>query len=178
MRLGYAPRRMQWDPLGELSPFEDIPEWMVSQPVAVPCLPGATIPFVLENLAEDPAPHEIAAAVRRFLDLTATDRDQASPHIFRNYVEFAEAVEDVDVVIDRPEDVWAHVHPTAIHVSRRHRRDRKVYVQITANCDWEQEHGLQIVYRDGNQLSRVSSQDGHLTHTDAYDLPEDKDRIS
>ena len=77
-----------------------------------------------------------------------------------------------------PEEVWAHLQPTAIHVSRRHRRDQRVYVQITAECDWEPEHGLQIVYCEGNRLVRVSDQDGHLTHTDAYDLPEAEDRIS
>jgi hypothetical protein len=37
---------------------------------------------------------------------------------------------------------------------------------------------LQIVYRRGSELSRVSAQDGHLTHTDAFDLPEDQDRIA
>lgn len=51
-------------------------------------------------------------------------------------------------------------------------------MQIAAECDWEPEHGLLIVYRNGNELSRVSDQDGHLTHTDAYDLPEQEDRIA
>ena len=166
--------------LGGLRPHEDIPEWMVSQPVDVPYFPGVRLTFVIEDLAKDRSPQELEAAVRKFLELTPADRDEASSHVFKNYTEFVEAVEpeDDDVVIGRPEEVWAYVHPTAIHVSRRHRRDRKVYVQITADCDWELEHGLQIVYREGNQLSRVSSQDGHLTHTDAYDLPEDEDRIS
>jgi hypothetical protein len=166
--------------LGELRPDKDVPEWLVSQPVEVPYFPGVRIAFVIEDLAEDRSPHEFTAAVRRFLDLTLVDRDQTASHVFKNYTDFVEAVgpENVDVVVSQPKEVWARVHPTAIHVSRRHRRDQKVYVQITAECDWEPEHGLQIVYREGNQLSRVSSQDGHLTHTDAYDLAEDEDRIS
>jgi len=51
-------------------------------------------------------------------------------------------------------------------------------VQITAECEWEPEHGLQIVYRDGSELKRVSQQDGHLTYVDAYGLPESEDRIA
>jgi len=49
---------------------------------------------------------------------------------------------------------------------------------IAAECDWEREHGLQIIYRHGCELSRVSAQDGHVTHTDAFGLPEDQDKIA
>ncbi len=75
-------------------------------------------------------------------------------------------------------EVWEYVHPSEIFVRRRSRREKGVYVQITAECDWEPEHGLQIIYRRGKELSRVSDQDGHLTQTDAYDLPEDQDKIA
>ena len=85
--------------------------------------------------------------------------------------------EDIECRVSVPEAVWAHVQPTGIVVSRRHRRDCAIYVQITANCDWEPEHGLQIIYRRGCELSRVSDYDGHLAHADAYGLPEDQDRI-
>ncbi len=43
-----------------------------------------------------------------------------------------------------------------------------MYVQIAADCDWEPEHGLQLVYRGGNELVRVSEQDGHLTNDPGY----------
>ena len=51
-----------------------------------------------------------------------------------------------------------------------------VYVQVACECAWESEHGLQLVFRQGATLSRVSDQDGHLTHADAYDLPEDQEQ--
>ena len=44
-------------------------------------------------------------------------------------------------------------------------------------CTWDQEHGLQIIYRRGAELSRVSQQDGHLTTSDAYARPDSEDRI-
>jgi hypothetical protein len=86
--------------------------------------------------------------------------------------------EDIGFHVARAEDIGACVHPSEIRVSRRHRRDSLIYVQSTAECDWEREHGLQIVYRRGDELSRVSDPDGHLTHTDAYGILEDQDRIA
>lgn len=96
-----------------------------------------------------------------------------------NYSDFVEAVgtDEFDFIINAPDDVWMHVQPSEIHVLRRAYGDQKVYVSVAANCDWEEEHGLQIVYREGKQLNRVSDQDGHVTHSDAYGLPESEDRI-
>jgi hypothetical protein len=99
----------------------------------------------------------------------------ASDRVFKNYQDFADAVEDVGVEIEDSASVWNHVRPTGIYLDRRHRRDKDIYVQVACNCDWEIEHALQLVFRRGSKLIRVSEQDGHLTHADAYDLPEDQD---
>jgi hypothetical protein len=171
---------MRIEQLGELSPDERIPEWLVSEKVDVPYFAGAQLRFVFDCLEGDDRPDELASAVRRFLGLTIRDRDNAAPYVFMNYREMCEAIGDneVGVKIDKPADVWNHVHPNEIHVTRRPYGDCKVYVQITAECAWEPEHGLQIVYREGSELIRVSQQDGHLTHVDAYALPESEDRIA
>jgi hypothetical protein len=51
-------------------------------------------------------------------------------------------------------------------------RDRsgggRMYVSIECECDWEPEHGLQIVLRDGRTVSKVGPYDGHLTNQSAY----------
>lgn len=163
-------------PLGELTPDADAPEWWVSQPVAVPFLDGQRVSFTVTAEATDGVyPPDVAEAVRQFLALGPDDRAAAAPLVFQNYADFADAVTEVEVEIDGPAAVWDHVRVTGIHVDRRPRRDRDVYVQVTCNCDWEVEHGLQLVFRRGSRLVRVSDQDGHLTRADAYDLPEDHD---
>lgn len=165
--------------LGDLTVDEHIPEWLVSQALDVPYFPGVKLRFVLENLASDGRSDDFVSAATRFLGLTTRDRDLAAPYVFENYCKVREAIgeEDIDVKIAGPATIWRHVRPGQIHVARRSYGDRKVYVQITAECDWEPEHGLQIVYREGWELKRVSDQDGHLTHADAYALPEEQDRI-
>ena len=49
------------------------------------------------------------------------------------------------------------------------REGNAVYISLGCNCDWEQEHGLQIVLKDGLRVTKVGSFDGHLTNSDAYD---------
>ena len=171
---------MNLEPLGILTRDPDIDEWLRSDGIPVPLFENHPIPFILEYIEADTDRRDFTQAVSSFLALTATDRAEAAPHMFKVYREFCDAVdeEDVDCHIDDVTAVWNHVHPTAIHVSRRHRHDKDVYVQVTAECDWEIEHGLQLVFRKGATLSRVSNQDGHLTTTDAYDLPEEQDRIT
>lgn len=171
---------MRIEQLGDLTPDERIPEWQVSKPVDVPYFPGVPLRFVLDCVDDDDKPEEFVAAVRSFLALSIRDREVAAPYVFQNYREMCDAIGDdeVGVEIGGPAEVWSHVRPGDIHVRRRSYGDRRVYVQITAECAWEPEHGLQIVYRDGSELKRVSQQDGHLTHADAYDLPETDDRIA
>jgi hypothetical protein len=69
------------------------------------------------------------------------------------------------------------VHPSEIYVTRRPKNDQDIYIQIACECDWEEEHGLQLVFRQGKKLTRVSSQDGHITEADAYGRPDEEDEL-
>ena len=162
--------------LGRLDAEPDSPEWLKSQPRPVPFFDGQKLEFVLDSLEESDK-EDVNDAIASFLKLDPSDRLAASQYVFANYVKMAARDPDLDCRIESEDAVWDHVQPTAVCVSRRDRRDCAIYVAISANCDWDQEHGLQIVFRRGSELARVSDYDGHLTHTDAYDLPEDQDRI-
>lgn len=163
----------------DLRPHPDVPEWLVSAPIAIPYFDGLPLTFTLDGIEEADA-GEASVAIESFLRLGPRDRLAASPFVYKNYSRIADMAdeEDMGCRIDSDARVWEHVHPSEIFVSRRSRRDRAIYVQVTAECDWEPEHGLQLVYRRGSELSRVSYQDGHLTHTDAFDLPEEQDEIA
>jgi hypothetical protein len=41
-------------------------------------------------------------------------------------------------------------------------------VMADVECDWEPEHGLQIVFRGGRTVTKVGPYDGHLTNSAAY----------
>ena len=165
--------------IGELRSHSDVPEWLMSSPIGVPYFDGLPLSFILDGLG-DIDEREAAEAIESFLNLGPADRLAASPYVYKNYLSVADVVDDegLGCRIDSDAEVWRHVRPSEVFVSRRSRRDRAIYIQIPAECDWEPEHGLQIIYRRGSELSRVSEQDGHLTHADAYDLAEDQDRIA
>jgi hypothetical protein len=164
--------------LGPLKPDQHFPEWLVSEPLEIPFFGDLKLPVTLRYLDEADEEH-IKTAVASFLNLGVGDRFAMSRYIFQNYRIIAGHVsgENLGCQIESEEGVWQHVHPTAVNISKRDRRDQAIYIVIAAECDWEPEHGLQIVFRRGSELARVSDQDGHLTYTDAYALPEDQDRI-
>ena len=163
--------------LGRLTPDDHFDDWFESAPVSVPLALDRKLEFVVRGFADDPAPDQFVAAIGRFLTLGAETRKYAAPYVFRNYENFMGDIDPPpdDVLIAGPADVWDHVRPTYVSVCRH---KGTVYVTLKAECDWEEEHGLQLVFRHGHQLSRVSAQDGHLRHCDAYGVPESEDRIN
>jgi hypothetical protein len=71
--------------------------------------------------------------------------------------------------IKEPKDIWEHVNlGDEALVGRRARGDRGVYISLECECDWEEEHGLQIVFKHGLKINKVGPYDGHLTNSDAY----------
>ncbi len=170
---------MEIPTLGRLKPHREVPEWLVSALVDIPLLNGLKLSFTLDDLS-DANEVEVTRAIQSFLRLTSADRLQVGSYLYENYRHVAGMIGEADLAckIGTEHEVWDHVHPTELFVSRRHRRDCAIYVQVAAECAWDPEHGIQIVYRHGKELSRVSGQDGHLTHADAYDLPEEEDRIA
>ena len=165
-------------PLTQHASFED---WWESQPVPVPFFDDQPLVIVLSG-APAPTPADVADlddCLRNFLALGPADRLAASDPVWANYQEMVDAVgeEDLNVSLAAPAEVWAHVQPGEIHVSWRHRRDEDAYLSIECGCDWEEEHGLQLVFRRGRMLTRVSQYDGHLTEADAYDRPDETDAL-
>lgn len=171
--------------LGTLEQDTNFDDWWTSKPIPVPFFEGAGIPFTFMDFtpADDPTfPAEAERAIAAFLQLGAAERDRAAPLVFQNCRDFLEAIgyeEEDDALwkMEQPDEVWQFVTPDTVFVQRRHRRDRDVYLSVECACDWEHEHGLQLVFRQGRQLTRVSAYDGHLTEADAYDKPDAEDEL-
>jgi hypothetical protein len=145
------------------------PDWW-SMAVEVP-LVAATLPITVTDFnPDDPAQvHQTALyaqSLTKFLALDHTAKLAASPLVVKNCHDFLDTVEEMEEDspmrgIKNPEEIWQYVHPKEVYVSFDTDSGR-VYVSLMCECDWEQEHGLQLVYEDGKTLTRVSQQDGHL----------------
>ena len=122
----------------------------------------------------DPNDPEAAAALAAFLALTADDRLRDSRHVYAYYQDFRDAVGGEDWmdaemgVPEKPEDIWSFVSPNVLGVWPSRDGDDGCYVFLEANCGWEEEHGLLLVWRNGKTLVKAGGFDGHPTNAGAY----------
>lgn len=153
--------------LASLEQDEDGTAW--SAAVSVPWMQDACS-FVFEDYAEDPAPADFAAAVAAFLRIDQAVLDAATPHVFAYYRRMHALHQQYGTPcprIDDPSQVWRHVQfGGEAYVSRY--RDGRLRISLECNCDWEAEHGLQLVFTDAGRICKIGPFDGHLSHADAY----------
>jgi len=171
--------------IGKLIQDESFPDWWGCEAVKIPFFDNEelAITFTEFEPAKDRAfIDEADIALANFLALTKNDRIAISDLVFKNCCDCIEEIGEEDFCEELRElkdakAIWDFVRPEEIYVTRRSRRDKNIYIQIACECDWEEEHGLQLVFRQGKKLTRVSDQDGHLTEADAYDKPDSKDAL-
>ncbi|MFI1994801.1 DUF6985 domain-containing protein [Actinoplanes sp. NPDC020271] len=144
--------------------------YRLSGEIPVPVLDGTPCLFAVRGYEEDPAPEDFHTAVRNFLALGRAVLKAAAPHIFAYYQDVtAGADDDWLVAIDSPADVLDHVRfVELVTVERDRLDDGHVYVSVEADCDWNDEDGLQLVFRDGLAVTKAGPFDGHLTNVAAY----------
>ena len=146
--------------------------WYRGEPRPIGALLGATCEVVVDGYDDDPDPSSVHAAIATFLALDDSALRAAAPSIFEYYRHIMDmAPEDWEwrVEIAGPDEVLDHVTVgPEVMVTRDPRRDRRVYVSVECECDWEREHGLQIVFREGRTVNKVGPFNGHLTNASAY----------
>ncbi len=173
--------------LGTLTQDRSFADWYVAdKPVGMPFFDGMPLEVTFMDVVRGEEAAFVAeadAVLTAFLQLTTTDRRAATPRVVANYEQMVDLsdIEPLEVDEANPDSIWRYVHPTEVYISRRPAHegalDHDLYVQVDCNCDWEQEHGLQLVFRQGRMLTRVSEIDGHLTEADAYAKPDSEDEM-
>lgn len=125
---------------------------------------------------------EASNAFHNFLSKKEDDKLNFTEEVYQNFQEFIDdvGIEDLEEELQNmnsKEEIWNFVTPSDIYITRRSKRDFDIYLEVTCECGWEEEHGLVLVFRQGKSLTRVSDQDGHLTNADAYNIPDSEDRL-
>lgn len=160
-----APTALQ-SVLASLEQDEDGAAWSAAVPV--PWMQDACS-FVFEDYANDAAPADFAAAVAAFLRIDQGVLDAAAPHVFAYYRRMQALYVQHGMPsphIDGPAQVWRHVQFGSEAYASRY-RDGRIRISLECNCDWEREHGLQLVFTDAGRICKVGPFDGHLSHADA-----------
>ena len=147
--------------------------WYCSQAIRLPLLNDAPCIVQIDGYDADVKPEEFHAAIARLIACPRSVLLAAESHVYRYYQDSHTDRNPADegwVRIASPADVWLHVQlGDKLMVTRRAYGDQAIYVSIEGRCDWEPEHGLQIVLKNGESVVKVGPYDGHLTQSDAYD---------
>lgn len=148
--------------------------WYVSEPIAIPMLGGRQCRIALDGYQDDPRPEDFHVAIANFLAGTPDVLRAADDALFAYYKDMEEYwLEDGEEPIESADELWQLVElGDEPLVQRRDGGDEGIYISLDGNCEWEPEHGLQIVLKNGLQVNKLGEYDSHLTNSDAYDDPE------
>lgn len=121
-------------------------------------------------------------ALSNFFEITKDKRKIYSGVLYNNCMTALDAFDDIDQAeelrnIKDQHDIWRFLEPTFVAVRRSLNGDRDVYVIAGFNCPWEEELGLQLLFRQGKTLTRVGPEDGYLTDTGANNTPDQDDNL-
>lgn len=155
--------------LGEVTKDERF-GWYYSKPMPVLMFGGQQCRIVLEGYDEDERKDEFHVAITNFLSGTPAVLREADEPLFRYYKDCEEWwLEEGHPPIMTADELWQHVQlGSEPMVTRRPYGNKGVYVSVECNCDWEEEHGLQLVLENGLRINKLGGYDGHLTNSDAF----------
>jgi hypothetical protein len=143
-----------------------------SQPIRLAVLGGIECRVGVEGYDEDPNKEDYHIAVTNFFSCPPSVLKEVESQIFQYYLDTRSRWPQSDhklVNVNLPSEIWNHIQlGNEPMVCRRACGDRKIYISVECNCDWEPEHGLQIVFRDGVKVCKIGPYDGHLTNSDAF----------
>ncbi len=142
-----------------------------SEPLPISALSGHHCSIQIDGYDDDVNPEDFHSAIANFLSLSPAILTTVEADIFQYYKDSGELGDpEEDVIIEAPNGVWLHVQiGDQITVSRRRGGDNGIYLSLDCSCDWEHEHGLQIIFKNGLSINKIGPYDGHLTNSDAYD---------
>ncbi|WP_424244236.1 hypothetical protein Dip510_001437 [Elusimicrobium posterum] len=171
--------------LGDLSQNKDFPDWWESKGIEISFFDNKILPITFMDFEPEHDKtyiEEADKALENFLKLDHNYRKSISELVYQNCKDFIEAVgiEDFDESLTKikdKNDIWNFVYPSHLYIKRRPYKEQDIYVQIECECAWEEEHGLQLVFRQGKKITRVSEIDGHLTEADAWNKADEEDEL-
>jgi hypothetical protein len=161
---------MELPDIGAFEKDEDL-DWYMSSPLPIPVLGNAQCSIVVEGYDDDPAKEDFHTAIRNFLSIGPSVLKDIEPHVFNYYQDcnrYFRPGDEQYLDIRMPEGVWRHIQLGLEANVSRSSRTRDIYISLECNCDWEPEHGLLIVFKNGIVVNKIGPYDGHLTNSDAF----------
>ena len=166
--------------IGELTQDKNFEQWWKSELIEIPLLNNkkveiAFIDFIPE--IDTDFIKEADEALKVFLEKSEYEKTLLTPLLFKHCMKYrnASGSDQVDQNLWKIKDenkILDFISGEHIIVTRSHGKNEMIYVNLNCECEWDKEHGLQILYRKGQKLTRISEQDGDISEVDFYENPE------
>lgn len=144
--------------------------WHYGPSFNIPAFSNHAFKFVIDDYENDDK-DKYSAAMKAIIKIDTETISQSNKHIFSYYRDTRDSIGEDEgfPIIQSQKDVWEFIHFGDEMYFCKRDYDKKIYVSIECNCDWEQEHGLQIVIKEGKIVTKIGQYDGHLSNADSYD---------
>lgn len=147
--------------VGHLNSVDWDPDFFESEPFPIPYFDNRKIKICFVEPKHEPYLRGADNVLQTFLKLSNHDRHKDSQIVKHYYDETLKFGYTNPLDIKTTEDIWNFVHPSEIVIHWDEKGD--FYLLVSCGCDWEEEHGLQLVFPAGKKMTRASGHDGHYS---------------
>jgi hypothetical protein len=141
-------------------------EFLRSEPIPSPLLGGQLCRIIVAGYVDDVNKEEFHEAINNFLSGDASVLKACEQKVYDYYKLVNDGCWEPDddeyITIESPSGVWDYIQLGSMMVERCAYGDKGVYVSLESECEWEPEHGLMIVFKNGLKVTKVGGYDGNL----------------
>ena len=141
---------------GKLKPLDYDLDYFESEPFPIPYFNQKLKIGFVEALYESYL-FEADRVLKNFLKLDTSERFKNSKKVYDYYDQTLLYGYTRDLNINTVEDNWQFVYPSEIIIVSN--EEGNYFLCVCCECEWEMEHGLQLVFKDGLALTKASSYD-------------------
>lgn len=147
--------------VGQLSPTDYDPDFFESKPYPFSYFDNKEIKVEFIDAKHQPYLDAADKALENFIRLSSINRTENSDIVYHYYSETLKYGYTKQLDVKTAKDIWNFITPTEIIIHWD--EDGDYYLNVSCECEWEEEHGLQLVFTNGQTLTRASGHDGHFT---------------
>jgi len=146
--------------VGQLTTTNHDPDLFESKPFPIPYFDNKELKVGFVDAKHQPYLDSADRVLENFTKLSAIDRTNNSGMVHHYYSETLKNGYTVKLDVKTANDIWKFVTPTEIIIHGD--ENDEFYLCVSCECEWEEEHGLQLVFKNGQTLTRASGHDGHF----------------
>ncbi|TDW44112.1 hypothetical protein EV144_11016 [Flavobacterium sp. 270] len=143
---------------GKLKPLDYDPDYFESEPYPIPYFNNKKLKIGFVEALYESYLSGADRVLENFLKLDTSEKFKDSKIVYDYYDEVLLFGYTENLNIKTVEDIWNFVYPSEIIIDSD--ENGIFYLCVSCGCIWEEEHGLQLVFKEGLTLTRASGHDG------------------